>query len=138
MLKNLDSCPSAQGTTPIMSVAGKTSLHCRRFVCGHILDGLRLSLLHVASPMREATSLRLTVSPASISNFFVWVFVFFGVWCFLFGCLFALFCFPFFRDQSSRYAKLNDRLSCHGAHGMGEKKLLPVASSHLRGFLFGC
>ena len=37
------------------------------------------------------------------------------------GFLFALFYFPRFRDQSSSYAKLNDRLSCHGAHGMGEK-----------------
>ena len=26
-----------------------------------------------------------------------------------------------FRDQSSSFTELNDRLSCHGAHGMGEK-----------------
>ncbi len=34
-------------------------------------------------------------------------------------------CFLRFRDQSSSHAKLNDRLSCHGAHGMGEKKKQP-------------
>ena len=40
----------------------------------------------------------------------------------LFVCLFVcLVCFPRSRDQSSSLAKLNDRLSCHGAHGMGEK-----------------
>ena len=44
---------------------------------------------------------------------FVWLGVLFG-WC--------LFCFPRFRDQSSSLTKLNDRLRCHGAHGMGEKK----------------
>ena len=41
-------------------------------------------------------------------------------WVFLFGL--CLFCFPRFRDQSSSLTKLNDRLSCHGAHGMGGKK----------------
>ena len=38
---------------------------------------------------------------------------------FLFACLV---CFPRFRDQYCSLTKLNDHLSCHGAHGMGEKK----------------
>ncbi len=38
-LRNLDPCPSAEGTTPMMPVAGKTPLHCRRFVYGYSLDG---------------------------------------------------------------------------------------------------
>ena len=33
-----------------------------------------------------------------------------------------LFCFPRFRDLCSSFAKSNDRRSCDGAHGMGEKK----------------
>ena len=47
---------------------------------------------------------------------------------FLFVCLFGWVLVLFgllpstFRDLSSSFAKLNDRLSCHGAHGMGEKK----------------
>ena len=64
-----------------------------------------------------------TVSPPAISIFLgglccVWV---------LLGVLVLLFvfvCFPRFRDQSSSHSKLNDRLSCHGAHGMGGKKKL--------------
>ena len=39
MLRDLDPCPSAEGTTPMMPVAGKTPLHCRRFVYGYSLDG---------------------------------------------------------------------------------------------------
>ena len=43
---------------------------------------------------------------------FVWLGVWLGFWLFL----------PRFRDLSSSFAKSNDRRSCHGAHGMGEKK----------------
>ena len=39
MLRRLDPCPEAQGTTPMMPVAGKAPLHCRRFVYGYSLDG---------------------------------------------------------------------------------------------------
>ena len=45
---------------------------------------------------------------------------FFGGFVLLWVFLFAFVCFPRFRDQSSSHAKLNDRLSCHGAHGMGD------------------
>ena len=54
--------------------------------------------------------------------------IFFGGFCVGFVCLvgflfgWCLFCFPRFRDQSSSLTKLNDRLSCHGAHGTGGKK----------------
>ena len=67
--------------------------------------------------------LRFTVSPPAISNFFwggfcgLFVFVFF-VWFWLL----CLFWFPRLRDPPSSFTQLNDRLSCHGAHGMGEKK----------------
>ena len=38
MLRRLDPCPGAEGATPMMPVAGKTPLHCRRFVYGYSLD----------------------------------------------------------------------------------------------------
>ena len=60
----------------------------------------------------------------------VWL-LFWVVCCCVLG-LVLLFCFPRFRDLSSSFAKSNDRLSCHGAHGMGEKKtmkLVPLAVS---------
>ena len=57
--------------------------------------------------------------------------MFFGglvVFGFVFGlCWFGLvllFCFPRFRDLFSSFAKSNDRRSCHGAHGVGEKKAI--------------
>ena len=61
---------------------------------------------------------RFTVSPPAISNF-SWGFC--CVVC-VFWVLFVLFVlFPRLRDQPSSFTQLNDRLSCHGAHGMGEK-----------------
>ena len=51
--------------------------------------------------------------------------LFWGVVCLLVWVLGGFACFVLlstYRDQSSSYAKLNDRLSCYGAHGMGEKK----------------
>ena len=39
MLRRLDPCPEAEGTTPMMPVPGKTPLRCRRFVYGYSLDG---------------------------------------------------------------------------------------------------
>ena len=62
---------------------------------------------------------RFTVSPPAISNFFwggLFWFVFVWVWWL------CLFCFPRFRDPPGSFTQLNDRLSCHGAHGMGGKK----------------
>ena len=62
--------------------------------------------------MRGASSRRFTVSPASISDFFGGLFL----------CLFVSVWFVFrFRDLFSSFANTNDRRSCHGAHGMGEK-----------------
>ena len=55
---------------------------------------------------------------------FVWVCVLVCVFCVLLVCLFGsvlLFCLRF-RDLFSSFAKSNDRRSCHGAHGMGEKQ----------------
>ena len=92
-------------------------------------------LCHCGERLREALGgaslLRFTVSPASISNLFLGV-----------GCVFAWLClvwfllglvffpgFPRFRDQFSSFANTNDRRSCHGAHGMGEKKIVHGASS---------
>ena len=55
---------------------------------------------------------------------------FFAVFWLWVLCFVLLFCFPRFRDLSSSFAKSNDRLSCHGAHGMGEKKIFLFVFGH--------
>ena len=79
--------------------------------------------------MREATLPMFHRFTAGDLEFF-WGVLF--VWLFLWVVGFCLvFCFPRFRDLSSCFAKLDDRLSCHGAHGMGEKKAKDNSSRQL-------
>ena len=61
-----------------------------------------------------------TVSPPSISIFF-WVLGFVCVLCLLGLCL-VLFLLSTMSRSFQLSTSLNDRLGCHGAHGMGEKK----------------
>ena len=92
--------------------------------CGeHLRKGLCHCGEHLREALRRASSFCFTVSPASILKFF-WALVF-CLFLFLFGlCWGRCFsCFPRFRDQSSSFANTN-RQSCHGVHGMGEKKIL--------------
>ena len=92
--------------------------------CFATLEGLCHCGEHLREALRGASSLRFTVSPASISK------CFWGAWfcvcLFVFGLVFVgvgVFPgFPRFRDLFSSFANTNDRRSCHGAHGMGEKK----------------
>ena len=93
----------------------------------HCVEHLRKGLCHCGEHLREAlrgaSSFRFTVSPASISKCF-WAWFCLCWFVFLFGlCWVGVgFCFPRFRDHFSSFANTNDRQSCHGAHGMGEKK----------------
>ena len=77
--------------------------------------------MHERGNERRSVS-RFIASPPSISIFVLGVLVCFvglGVWGLV--ALLVL-CFPRLRDQRSSFTQLNDRPSCHGAHGTGEKK----------------
>ena len=94
-----------------------------------MLEGLRYCGEHLREAVREATLPTFHRFTCGDLETFLGVFgfglcLFVGLCCFL--GLVLLFCFPRFRDHSSSFAKSNDRLSCHGAHGMGEKKVCPV------------
>ena len=71
--------------------------------------------------MREATfPMFHRFTRVDLETFLGLVFGCLGVWVFWFGCL--LLVSATFSRSSSSFAKSNDRRSCHGAHGMGEKK----------------
>ena len=96
-----------------------------------MLEGLCYRGEHLREAMREATLPTFHHFTCGDLETFLG-FLVLGV-CLL-GCFLGLLllCLPRFRDHSSSFAKSNDRLSCHGAHGMGEKKHLAQVPSRLK------